>query len=575
MSKLYLQEKIVGNPGQIVIINNNNQISLTAYKPALNKVIKVNGPANATIYASYLESSEDLVPLSIKGIVKYNYIFDCVGTNNVSSVSINLDTWMTTTYANNYQNVFTYTSGNWKNSNNDNVNLTNLGISYILSSGSNPTNGTKIIVTANYDKARYEIYPPNIGTWAVACTTSAGYSDKIIDVVADTNEYIIDLSIFQAYIQVNYTSGATCTLYNEENNYTMIAPNTSGSYIFKVPYAGIWKITVELEATSASTGQPFTKVKYDLVDVTTINQQVSRTVNVISSVLNECTWDEIKYIADNHLGPYYWSIGDCKAITLNGTLTSYFNFMNTTYYAFIIDFDHCIENNSSGIVETKLGGITFEIGRLAPDSSVDTMISESNPKQFPHDSGAYTSNIFMKASNDVYGWEDASVMHNILYTLYTSVLPDDLRSVIKSTNKYTDNLGYDASDGGWQSGAVTSTEELLFLLSPYEMDLAPFSSSGPYYNPDEENHQVKYPYYTALENASRKSKYRYVYSNFNGTYFNTWLRSPGKGTSYFTLTTQTNNQPVYGTHSGNYFTTTYDSPGICPCFVVGSEDPAS
>lgn len=495
MSKLYLQEKIVGNPGQILTINSNNQLSLTEYKPALNKVIKVNGPANATIYASYLESSSDLVPLSIKGILKYNHNFDCAVTNNVTATISNLDTWMATSYAANYQTVFTYKNGAWKNSSNQTVDLSSLGINWSASpSGSNPTTGSTITLTANYDKARYEIYPPNIGNWTVACVTLAGYSDKEITLTSDVNEYIIDLSIFQAYIQVNYTMGATCSLYNEENNYTMVAPNTDGSYIFKVPYMGTWKITVELESISAATGQPFTKTRYGFVDVTIPNQQLSRTVNVISSILDECTWDEIRYVADQNMGPYYWSIGDCKAITLNGPLQSPFYerqtgsdsyydthslviLTNELMYAYIIGFNH----NSS----VEGNGITFQLGRFRP-GDVDTgfywsnklprnttFMITSNSSYYSSTYGLFSSNSSVWANNSFRLKDLGSVSKEAYpdqhsggpsgydgtqgYLGYSvmSVIPNDLRAVLKSVKKYTCNGTWDSNNGGWEPGTYT------------------------------------------------------------------------------------------------------------------------
>lgn len=594
MSAIYLQEKIIGNPGQIVTINSNNQISLTAYKPTLNKVIKVNGPSDATIYASYLSSSSDLVPLSIKGILKYDHTFDCVATNNVTASMVNLDTWMATSYAANYQTVFTYKSGNWKNSSNQTVNLINLGINFSASpSGSSPVTGSTITVTANYNKARYEIYPPNTGTWTVACTTLAGYADTEV-IVGTASTYTIDLSIFQAYVQVNYTMGATCTLYNEENNYTMVAPNTDGSYIFKVPYQGLWKITVELVATSASTGQSFTKTRYDMVNVTTLNQQISRTVKVISSVLNDCTWDEIQYIADNNLGPDYWSIGDCKEIVLNGPWTHTRYFSQEVYQAFIIGFNH----NST--VEGR--GITFEIGKVDSASNDICLFERMGIASGYPESGylgeaniAYASNIWMCDNNtDPIGWSTSNMRTYVLGSVNNqpydqttnptgykpgtimSLLPDDLRIVMKKVTKWTDNTG-----GTTQSSSnVTATNDYLFLLSGYEVFGTTTGFNGRTCNASEANKQMQYQYYINANNT-RLKYYNSTDSNspYGITYKkqDVWLRSPvnyiGSSQNFAVAASRSlNNLTKSSAYGGNPRTPYVQSLGICPCFVVGSEE---
>lgn len=575
-NKSYLQEKIIGNPGQMLIVSNTNILSLTEYMPSISKLIKVTAPANSYIYATYSDVAE--TPM-VHGILKYKYLADISTTGNISA-SLNIDKWMK---SNNQYNTlaeatFTYDLVNncWRDYL-DNMlfypQLINIGITFAQGQDT-PINGSTIVVKANYEQSMYYIYPPTLGTWVITCQTTSGFTTRTLVINNQTNTYDIVMSIFKAFISVNYTLGATCSVYNQDNDYTMTAPQGVGFYTFEIPYSGIWIVTINQDFPSASDPNiTYTKERTKAISATIMNQVIEVDIELISSVLEECTWEEIKYVADMHMGDKYWKIGDCKSITLNGTLTPYFNFMNTTYYAFIIDFDHCISNNSTGIVETETGGITFEIGRLSPDSNVDTMISESNPKQFPHTTGDYTSNIYMLAQNIVYGWAGAEKMHIILDTLYNNIIPTELKNVIKKTNKYTDNLGYNSGNSGWQSGAVTGTEESLFLLSPYEMNLTPYSSVS--YNPDEANHQVPYPYYTASQNASRKVKYRYTYSSFTAEYFNTWLRSPSNADHYFTVTSRQNNQPVYSHVDGNCFTVTYDSPGICPCFVVGSEDPAS
>ena len=57
--------------------------------------------------------------------------------------------------------------------------------------------------------------------------------------------------------------------------------------------------------------------------------------------VNDNEWSTIKRISDAGDGGVYWSIGDRKAITLNGTVGT-LTLSNVTMYAFIIGFNHTI-----------------------------------------------------------------------------------------------------------------------------------------------------------------------------------------------------------------------------------------
>ena len=59
----------------------------------------------------------------------------------------------------------------------------------------------------------------------------------------------------------------------------------------------------------------------------------------VSPILDENDWATIREVSDAGQGSNYWSIGDRKAITLNGTL-GHLSLSNYTTYAFIIGFNH-------------------------------------------------------------------------------------------------------------------------------------------------------------------------------------------------------------------------------------------
>ena len=69
------------------------------------------------------------------------------------------------------------------------------------------------------------------------------------------------------------------------------------------------------------------------------------------------------------------------------------------------------------------------------------------------------------------GWQNSYMRNSICGTSLSSysgkfigVLPSDLRSVLKTVTKYSNNAGYDST-----SSAITSTTDVIFLLSPYEI----------------------------------------------------------------------------------------------------------
>ena len=91
-----------------------------------------------------------------------------------------------------------------------------------------------------------------------------------------------------------------------------------------------------------------------------------------------------------------------------------------------------------------------------------------------------------------------------------AALPSDLRAVMKSCTKYTDNKG-----GGNTASNVSSTTDYLFLLSEYEV-----FATHQYCNDAEPNYQAQYDYFKA-GNSKVANKH-----SATGTAAVWWLRSP-------------------------------------------------
>ena len=132
-------------------------------------------------------------------------------------------------------------------------------------------------------------------------------------------------------------------------------------------------------------------------------------------------------------------------------------------------------------------------------------------------SGAFTMNTSNTNSG---GWGSSQMRSKVLGSASSptsptantllAALPADLRAVMKSCTKYTDNKG-----GGNTASNVSSTTDYLFLLSEYEV-----FATHQYCNDAEPNYQAQYDYFKA-GNSKVANKH-----SATGTAAVWWLRSP-------------------------------------------------
>jgi hypothetical protein len=243
-------------------------------------------------------------------------------------------------------------------------------------------------------------------------------------------------------------------------------------------------------------------------------------LNFVSFTLNDNDWSVISAVSDAGQGANYWSIGDRKAVTLNGTVGN-FTFSSVATYAFIIGFNH----NSSYEGSNR---IHFQFGKTALSGGTDVCFCDS---QYGPDSGWSSPGagyFVMNASNtNSGGWKSSQMRTAICGTSLSSysgtfigVLPAALRAALKSVTKYTNNTGKST-----EASAVTATTDYIFLLAEYEV----FGSTS-YANSNEASKQAQYAYYSA---GNSKIKYQHG-STSSAAYW--WLRSPsasGSGSGNF------------------------------------------
>lgn len=330
---------------------------------------------------------------------------------------------------------------------------------------------------------------PEAGTWTVSATLDGQTSStQTVNVV---ESYAVTLTYFSATITVTAPSGSTVTCSKGATSYQK---TSTGTAVFTVTEAGTWTVTAT-QGGQTATGT---------VNVTA-STNYSITLSFVDDVLNNNDWDTISEVSSAGEAANYWSVGDRKQVTLNGTVGSC-TFSNYSTYAFIIGFNH----NSSREGSNK---IHFQLAKTALSGGTDICFTDSS-----YNSSGSSAAFRMNTSNtNSGGWEDSYMRNSICGTSKTSTsgrfmgaIPAALRNALKSVTKYTDNTG----NASTSSSAVTATTDYIFLLSEYEV----FGSCS-IANSNEASRQQQYAYYSA---GNSKVKYRHT-STSSTAYW--WLRS--------------------------------------------------
>ena len=365
---------------------------------------------------------------------------------------------------------------------------------------------------------------PEAGTWTVSATLDGQTSStQTVNVV---ESYAVTLTYFSATITVTAPSGSTVTCSKGATSYQK---TSTGTAVFTVTEAGTWTVTAT-QGGQTATGT---------VNVTA-STNYSITLSFVDDVLNNNDWDTISEVSSAGEAANYWSVGDRKQVTLNGTVGSC-TFSNYSTYAFIIGFNH----NSSREGSNK---IHFQLAKTALSGGTDICFTDSS-----YNSSGSSAAFCMNTSNtNSGGWEDSYMRNSICGTSKTSTsgrfmgaIPSALRNALKSVTKYTDNTG----NASTSSSAVTATTDYIFLLSEYEV----FGSCS-IANSNEASRQQQYAYYSA---GNSKVKYRHTSTSSTARW---WLRSASRSYSnYFAIVN------TYGS-VGNYYANF--SLGVAPGFCV-------
>lgn len=369
---------------------------------------------------------------------------------------------------------------------------------------------------------------PEAGTWSVKATLNGQTSDtKSVSVV---DSYAVALTFFSATITVNVDSGASVTL--KKGGTTIATKTSNGTAVFTVTETGAYTVTATKNGQTTSGS----------VNVVSSTTSYSLTLSFVSSTLNNNEWSVIKSVSDAGQGANYWSIGDRKAVTLNGTVGK-LSLSNVTTYAFIIGFNHNASVEGSNRIH-------FQLAKTALSGGTDVCLCDSSYNSNVSTTGYFSMNSSRTNSG---GWASSQMRTNICGTSLSSysgtiiaVIPAALRAVLKSVTKYTDNT---ANGGGSTASYVTATTDYFFLLSEFEV-----FGSITYGNTNEKNKQAQYAYYSA---GNSKIKYKHDGTS-TAAYW--WLRSPRASDSGGFVSVATGGTVNY--------TGAYNSLGFAPGFCV-------
>lgn len=260
-----------------------------------------------------------------------------------------------------------------------------------------------------------------------------------------------------------------------------------------------------------------------------------------SATLNSNSWATIRAVSDAGQGANWWKVGDTKSITINGKVGNT-TFSNLAIDVFILGFNH----NSS-----REGGnrIHFQIGKIGGNL---VGLVDGNYDNSGYDAKNFQMNI---VNNNSGGWSGSSMRKTLLGNSNTptnpltdsliAALPADLRAVMKSVTKYSDNTG----GGSDVASYVTATTDYLFLLAEFE-----YQGAKTYANNAEKNYQAQYDYYKAGNTTAHK-KY-----NATSTAAGAWCRSVYSSNAYYFCLVTNSGDIFYGN--------AYDSLAIAPGFCV-------
>lgn len=285
----------------------------------------------------------------------------------------------------------------------------------------------------------------------------------------------------------NVDTGSTVTA--TLGSQTVTGVSADGKIRLKIPQEGKWTVSA---------------VKGLMVSVPQqISVPATLDIPLVAQELNDTSWAAIKQVSDANMGANFWSVGDCKEVTMNGKVSDGLTLTNYAAWVFIIGFNHNAEREGNGIA--------FQ-GFKATKNGTPVCLTDSGYNKNKTSGTWFNMN---NTSTNSGGWQ-ASLMRKNIMPLIKAAFTADLQAVIKTSTIYTDNAG-----GQPQTlPEFTATQDDVFLLAEYEI-----FGTRIYANNREANYLKQYAYYAA---GNSKVKYRHNATS-SAAYW--WERSPNSSYS--------------------------------------------
>lgn len=352
------------------------------------------------------------------------------------------------------------------------------GATVTATSGLNSVSGT---VTSGTTVA---LTIPVAGTYSVVATFENANSQAASVAVEEDGE---TYSAEPAFCTLTVTVDAGSQV-QAQNGSSTLTKTSNGTALFYLPNTGTWTVTASLAGQQAS----------DSIECSAY-QGYNLTLFYISATLGDNDWATIREVSEAGQADNWWDVGDGKQVTLNGTV-GVLNLSALAVMAYIVGFNHNASREGDNLTHFKLGKISnaqiaFCDSRYANAGNSTAFRMNTSDTN----SGGWQAS-YMRSTILGDGGTPSSPAANSLM----AALPEDLRAVIRTANKYTYN-----------SGGVTATADYLSLMAEFEI-----FGAIEYANRQEQSYQAQYAYYQA---GNPKIHYRH---DSTGSAVLVWLRSP-------------------------------------------------
>ena len=333
------------------------------------------------------------------------------------------------------------------------------------------------------------------GNYVVQATVNNSYgsaasNSQAVNVTDNGGSYTATVKFIRLTVEVD--AGSQITISKGDTNISLTGTGSDQVYL---PSTGTWAVTASKDDLDASA-----EVECSAY------QDYSVELAYIQEVLGDNSWEMIKRVADADEGANWWSVGDTKSITLSGTV-GILSVNSLTIDAFILGFNHNSSKEGNHLIHFAIGKISGKQVALCDSQYNSSGSSTRFHMNSSDDNGGGWNQSYMRKTILGNSGSPSSPPSNSLL----AALPADLRAVMQSVNKYTDNTGHSSNS----SGAVTATVDWLWLLAEFEL-----YGSRTYANQYERNSQQQYDYFKA-GNPKTFGKH-----NATGTVVWAWSRSP-------------------------------------------------